>query len=74
MDRVILDTQTVRELRDKQETLELCDGSGSVIGHFVPAVALPIEPEISEEKLDRREKSGGGRSLNEILIDLRKRA
>lgn len=74
MNRVILDPQTVQALRDKQETLELCDGSGSVIGHFVPADAIRVEPKISEEELDRREKAGGGRPLNEILNDLRKRA
>jgi hypothetical protein len=32
-----------------------------------------IEPSVSKEELDRREKAGGGRSLANILSDLQQR-
>lgn len=73
VNRVILNFQAVRQLRNSQEALELCDPLGLVIGHFVPTGASHVEIEISEEELDRREMAGGGRSLNEILSGLESR-
>ena len=58
--------------------LEVCGPSGKVLGHFVPAIApseyAGVEPPVSEEELDRREREGGGRPLAAILADLEKRA
>jgi hypothetical protein len=77
MIRVTLDPATLDRLGDYRQTLELCDDSGRVVGHFVPANAPvssdDMEPQISEEELQRREREGGGRSLQAILADLEKR-
>lgn len=78
MNRVIVDPATLVRLRDVQNTLELCDDFGQVVGHFVPVVApserAGLEPRVSEEELDRRERVGGGRPLADILTDLEKRS
>ena len=78
MNRVVLDPTTLAKLRDAWQTLELCDGNGQVVGRFVPIVdrskCADLEPQISEEELDRRERAGGGRPLADILKDLGKRS
>jgi hypothetical protein len=47
-----------------------------VVGHFNPpedhSQYSELEPQISEDELDGRERIRGGRSLTEILIDLEK--
>jgi hypothetical protein len=56
---------------------EICDAAGRVLGRFVPVLAADqdvLDPGVSDEELDRREKLGGGRRLADILSDLRKRA
>jgi hypothetical protein len=49
-----------------------------VVGRFVPTVdhseCAELEPRVSEEELDRRERAGGGRPLANILADLEKRS
>jgi hypothetical protein len=78
MTRLIVDSATLTKLRDARQTLELCDDLGRVVGHFVPTLdpsqCSTLEPQVSEEELDRRERFGGGRSLAEILADLEKRS
>jgi hypothetical protein len=78
MTRLIVDSTTGARLSQVKHPLELCDDSGRVLGHFVPAVdpALypKLEPQISEDEMRRREQKGGGRPLSAILADLEKRA
>ena len=78
MNRVVVDPVTLAKLRDAWQTLELCDDSGRVVGRFVPlvepAVRAKLEPQVTEEELDRRERAGGGRPLADILGDLEKRS
>lgn len=38
MNRVVVDPATLARLRGVRQTLELCDESGRVVGHFVPAL------------------------------------
>lgn len=77
MNRLVVDPATLAGLRDVRQTLELCDDSGRVVGHFIPTVDRSqyseLEPQISEDELDRRERIRGGRSLAEILTALEKR-
>jgi hypothetical protein len=46
-----------------------------VLGHFVPlveqAISPMLEPQIGEDEIRRRELQGGGRSLAEIMADLK---
>ena len=78
MTKLIVDSATVAKLAEARNPLELCDDSGHILGHFIPVVdgsgISPLDPQISEEELDRREREGGGRALAEILADLERRA
>lgn len=64
MKRVVLDPATLAQLHGVHYTVELCDGSGREVGQFVPVVNrsehTDLEPQVSEEELDRRERSSGG--------------
>jgi len=70
MPQVMLDPVTLQQLRTAQTTLEVVDGTGQVIGHFVPVGPAGPELDISEEELHRREQRGGGRPLAQILANL----
>lgn len=78
MNRVVVDPVTLAKLRDVWQTLELCDKDGQVVGRFIPIVdrskCADLEPQVSEEELDRRERAGEGRPLADILADLEKRS
>jgi hypothetical protein len=78
MNRVVVDPVTLAKLRDAWETLDLCDTDGQIVGRFIPIVdrshGADLEPQISEEELDRRQREGGGRPLADILKDLEKRS
>ncbi len=54
--------------------VELRDPSGRVIGRFLPQFDTsewePLTPEISEEELDRREKSDKWYTTEEVLAHL----
>lgn len=74
MERLVLDGQALSKLREACSAVEIVDDSGKALGHFFPSGSeeLLLEPQVSEEELDRREAAGGGRPLKEILADLRK--
>jgi hypothetical protein len=75
MTRIIVGTDLESKLRDAMELVELCDKSGKVLGEFLPRVdpATPDrEPRVSEEELDRREKSDKWYSTAEVLAHLEK--
>ena len=77
MTKVIVDQAVCALLAPLKESVDLCDARGQVLGQFTPAasrlVADPMQPQVSEEELDRREREAGGRPLSEILADLEKR-
>ncbi|MGH7199588.1 MAG: hypothetical protein ACREJB_03225 [Planctomycetaceae bacterium] len=74
MTKIVIDAALPEKLHQIQERVQLCTEDGRIVGVFLPVVDKSlyerIEPPISEEELDRREKQGGGRSLQEILRDL----
>ena len=76
MKRVVVDSATLAKLLDLCQSVDLCDESGRAIGRFRPAILddPAMQPQISEEEIERRMKLGGGRPLAEILVDLEKRA
>lgn len=77
MGRLVVDASFQAKLQNLKEQVELCDEQGRVLGRFLPFADLAsytdLEPQVSEEELDRREREEGGRSLAEILADLEKR-
>lgn len=70
MELVVNDPTTVQQLRQAQSPIQLVDGVGNVIGHFVPALPAPPGPPLSDEELRRLDAQPGGRHLAEILADL----
>lgn len=72
MSRVTLDRDTVARLMAENGPVEVCDPSGLVVGQFAPRGGGK-EPRISGDELARREAAGGGRTLAEIMADLRTR-
>jgi hypothetical protein len=77
MTRVIVDEVLRSKLHNLSLPLELCDESGRVLGRVFPAVDLsqhePLEPQVSEEELDRRERANEKRyTTAEVLAYLEK--
>ena len=75
MTRLTIDTATETRLGEIGEVVELCGASGRVLGRFVPAVDPdvhgPLEPQVSEEELSRREQSNErGFSTHEVAEHL----
>jgi hypothetical protein len=74
MSRITLDRDTLAKLMAENGPVEICDPSGLVVGRFsTEGGGRRREPQISEEELARREAAGSGRTLAEIMADLRKR-
>jgi hypothetical protein len=81
MTRVIVDSTTREKLKGLSQFLELCDEQGNVLGRFEPDEKSPafrewlrnLDPEISEEEMQRREASGSGITTEELLARLRAR-
>lgn len=78
MTRGIIDLATLSRLRNAHDAVEIFDDSSNAVRHFVPT-ARPetgplTRPQISEEELDRRQQTGAGCPLADLLRDLEKRA
>ena len=75
---VIADRRRALSLARPPQTIEVRDVNGHLLGLFIPVVDPSSDPRltptISEEELQRREQSGGGRPLAHILVDLEKTA
>ena len=75
MTRIVVDEALRTKVGNLSEFVELCDDAGHVLAHVVP---LPrsddyelIEPPISEEELQRRERSGKWYTTEQVLEHLR---
>ena len=71
MTRIVLDQPTLEKLRHLREELEVCDESGRILAFLKPA-SSEIEVPFTDEELDRFEAKPGGRTLAEIMADLRR--
>lgn len=75
MTRIIVDSVLLDKLGDLSQFVELCDPSGRVLAHVMPAASLDdydlTEPPMSEEELDRREASGKWYTTEQVLERLR---
>ena len=71
-----LDTDACSQLLTATGLVELCDGAGRVIGHFVPqGVKHGLPPvdlvvPLSVAEIERRRQTRQGRTLDEILRGL----
>lgn len=74
---VVVDVATSSQLVGLEMPVEVCDESGRMLGHFVPAsddVRQVYEwamTQISDEELDRRRQEPDGRTTAEVLRHLR---
>jgi hypothetical protein len=74
MSKITLDPELKAKLNGLDQSLEICDESGTVVGHYLPHdvykkmfyAALASECPFSAEELERRHKEKGGRTLAEI--------
>jgi hypothetical protein len=77
MTQVFVDAALRSKLLNLSKPLELCDEQGKVVALVYPAVDSslyhPLEPQVSEEELDRRERCNEKRfSTAEVLTRLEK--
>ncbi len=63
MIRIIIDATLPEKLQHLTEVAEFCDESGRVLGRFLPILDLsqyePLEPQISQEEIQRRKQNKG---------------
>ena len=63
MSRVTINLEAAATLQTITDRVELCDPSGRVLGSFIPFVDRSlyegVQPPISQEELDRREREPG---------------
>ena len=76
MSRVTIDDPLAKKLCELTGMTELCDGSGRVLGRFVPMPNMSdweaVSPDVSEVELDRREKSTEWYTTEQVLDHLRR--
>jgi hypothetical protein len=71
MSKLILTADQLKKLSENPKTL-FADETGKVVGMFTPLDLSKIDLEISEEELQRREKSDKWLSTAEVLAYLEK--
>lgn len=75
MVQIRIDAATRERLSEAAGTVELVDENGNRVGYFQRFLPPPYDdsmiPPMSREELDRRLNEPGGRSLAEILKDLK---
>jgi hypothetical protein len=77
MTSIVLDSQTAEKLRTAGERIELRDAGGKKLGYFLPSTDPAIKAfdcPFSDEEIEKFRQERGGRSLQEIMADLRKLA
>jgi hypothetical protein len=76
MSRLTLDADLRAKLNGLNEQVELCDESGTIVGHFLPddvywkLVLAADRCPYTLEELERRRHETGGRTLAEIWKSL----
>ena len=69
MSRIVLDQDTIDKLGGIKETTILCDPQGRAIGILGPTSDKQLQPQISDEELDRRIKNPGKLYTTEEVLD-----
>jgi hypothetical protein len=69
---IIADESLRAKLEAANGPVPICASDGRVLAYATPtkAATLNLQPQISEEEIQRRIKAGGGRKLTDILRDL----
>jgi hypothetical protein len=76
MSIVIVQEPLTSKLDQANAPIEVCAADGRVLGYFTPAKPQKrhLQPPATEEELERRFRTGGGRSLQQIKADWEKRS
>ena len=77
MSRIVVDAELSRKLHGLCGSVEVYDPSGKVLGRFTPAIVdlsewEQVSPDISEEELDRLEKSEEWHTTDQLMEHLHK--
>ena len=76
MTQIVFDAELRNKLHGLTQQFEVCDESGRVVGRFYPVPDLsqyePLEPQVSDEELRRREPSTEWYSTAKVLAHLEK--
>lgn len=72
---IIADEALQEQLEQADGPVRICAPDGRVLAYASPArpARLKLDPQVSQEELQRREQKGGGRKLADILRDLEQR-
>ena len=70
----ITDERLEAEFKKSTVTVMVHGKDGRIMGMYTPIDCTSLSPRISEEEIQRRIQSGGGRKLSQILADLGARA
>jgi hypothetical protein len=76
MSKLIVDAELRTKLNGLNQTIEFCEGSGKVVGRFLPEAEYQrllyasIEIPYTSEEIDRRRHEKGGRPLAELWREL----
>jgi hypothetical protein len=77
MDQIVVDDSFTRQVPAAPGPCLVFNSAGKRLGCFTPDVDPnvyeSIEPSVSDDELERRERAGGGRTLPEIINDLKHR-
>ncbi len=68
MVRIKLDRETIDKLRGIKETTVLCDEDGKVFALASPSTETQLQPQISEEEMQRRINNPGKRYTTEEVL------
>ena len=72
MTKLTLPGEIGRQLTAAHQCVELCDEGGQTIGFFTPASSQALlDPQISEDELDRRERDDRTYTSDEVRARLR---
>lgn len=78
MSSIVLESQVLERLQQTGGRVEIRNEAGEVVGYFTPQISPSLydslESPVDEDELRRRAQKGGGRTLDEILRDLERRA
>lgn len=71
MNSVVLNNDAIAKLKSTQSRAEIRDADGNVVGRFQPAICSDdidqFECPVSDEEIEHRAATDGGRPLREIL-------
>lgn len=76
MTRIVIDSALPAKLPELTQPVELCDSAGRVVGRFFPTLDAsefePVDPNVTDDELQRRKQSTSWYTTAEVLARLGK--